>query len=473
MIKLRNYQEQLVQKIRAEIKNGHTKVLLQLPTGGGKTVIFTYIAKNAMERGNKVLVITDRQELQGQGARTFKELGVEPMLLTAQTKRLTDAGIYIAMSETIKRRIENPDYLDFVRSFDIVIVDEVHKQSFDRIYKYLTDSQFLLGVTATPYRLAPMTPLAEHFTSIIQGNQINELIQLGYLSDVTHYGVSIPEVDKIKLKGGEFDPKQTEQLYGEKRIYTGVIDNLNRISPSGKVLLFSATVAGSQKITHELNAAGIRAMHLDGETPKETRRQILADFKEGKFRVLCNVGVLTTGYDEASIDTVVLYRPTQSLPLFLQMCGRGSRIADGKKHFKILDFGENVKRHGYWDENRTWTLDLAKKPKKKGLDQTKICPSCGAIIKSGFRECPECGYKFLTMKNKKGIEVKVELVELTNKQIEVGNWSVAELEQIRKAKGYAQGWLLRKLGSYTRFQEYAELMGYAPGWVYINANRYL
>lgn len=473
MIKLRNYQEVLIQKIRVEIKKGHTRILLQLPTGGGKTVIFTYIAKSAIEKGNKVLVVTDRIELQDQGERTFQSLGVRPTLLTAQTRKLTDAGIYIAMSETIKRRIKKSDYLEFVRSFDIVIIDEAHKQSFDRLYNYLTDSQFLLGVTATPYRLHPMTPLSEHYSTIVQGDHIRDLIAAGYLSDVKHYGVQLPEIDKIPIKAGEFDAVKTEKLYGEKRIYTGVIANIQRLSPNGKILLFSATVAGSRKITDELNNAGLSAVHLDGETPKLERSVILRDFKNNVFQILCNVGVLTTGYDEASIDTIVLYRPTQSLPLFLQMCGRGSRISDEKKHFKILDFGENVKRHGFWDDNRIWSLELADKPNKKGLNKTKICPQCGAIVFSGLKECPECRFKFLTTKNKKGIEVRVELVELTKKEIDAKQRSVKELEEIRLAKGYAQGWLLHRLRTYADFQEYAGLMGYAPGWVYINANRYL
>lgn len=465
-MKLRDYQIKAINAIRLHFAAGKKRVLLQLPTGGGKTVIFTHMAFEATKKGNSVLVITDRTELLDQANRTFKLVGVHPQLLTAKTKQLEFGQMYIAMSETIKRRLIKLEYMMFLRQFGMIIIDEVHKQSFDRIYEYLGPEQYVIGVTATPYRFGKMTPLKNFYDEIVIGEQITDLIATGFLTKASHWGIPIEGLNKVKITAGEFDAREMGQIYNRPQLYSGVIENLRRIAPSGKALLFAATVENSKLITSELNQAGFTAMHLDADTPKDERKKILDSFAAGEFQVLCNVGILTTGYDEATIETIILYRATRSLPLFLQMCGRGSRIAPGKSQFNILDFGENVQRFGYWDDPRKWSLDLAKLPKKIGAELIKSCPKCNALIKANASECIECGYKFPVKKKKQDNPILVHLKNLRPSEIDAMQLGILELEQIRMAKGYKVGWVLNRLKSESELREYARLKNYKPGWVF-------
>lgn len=471
-ITLRDYQKTAIQNIRHEFNTGKKTVILQLPTGAGKTIIFTAISKQANEKGSTILVITDRKELLTQADGAFDKFGITPTLLTANTKTLKKAEIYIGMVETIKRRLTKPNYVDFVQSFSLIIIDESHKQSFDRLFEAITPFQYVIGATATPYRTGKMKPLKEYYDSIVIGEQITELITCNFLSPAVHYGVPIAGLDKVKITAGDFDQKQMGELYDAPELYGGVIENYKAHASGRKTLLFAATVRNSEIMAREFNSAGISAMHLDAETPKSEREAILEDFKNDKFMVLCNVGILTTGYDEPSVSCIITYRATRSLPLWLQMCGRGSRIYENKRDFIILDFGENAKRHGLWDEYRTWSLENAKPPKKQGMALVKDCPACGAMIPARSVTCPVCGFE-IPVKRKDESPIKVMLEKMTGRQINNFDWdSVYELEQARVAKGYKIGWVLHRLKSYQEFLEYEKIKNYKRGWAKFNYERY-
>lgn len=470
-MELREYQKKAIVKIREAFLNNQNAVILQLPTGGGKTVIFSEIAKQTASKGNSVLVITDRVELLKQAGGTFEKIGITANYLTSKTKQIEMGGIWVAMVETIKRRLHRKDYVAFVQSFDLIIIDEAHKQSFNRIFEAVNEKQRIIGATATPYRSGSMKPLKNYYDTVIVGEQIPELISTDFLSPAVHYGVPIKGINSIKITAGEFDQKQVEKLYDDATLYGGVIKNYVKHCNNKKALLFTASIANSVKLVAEFNKNGIDAIHIDGETPKPIREQILLDFKNGKYRVLSNVGVLTTGYDEPSIEVIITYRPTRSLPLWLQMCGRGSRIFEGKEAFIILDFGENTKRHGFWDAERTWTLDLVKPPKKKGIAPIKECPNCGALVPVNAQICEYCQHEFPQKKAKSPIEVVLE--KLTPGEINRADWNVYELEEIRKIKGYKVGWVLRRLKSRADFDDYARLKGYAKGWVFYQSKIYL
>ena len=419
-----------------------------------------------------MLVITDRKELLTQAGGTFEKFGMKADYLTAATKKLPDQQrLFVAMVETIKRRLSKPDYIEFMQNFSLIIIDEAHKQSFDRLFETITPFQYVIGATATPYRIGKMTPLSKHYDSIIIGNQINELIADGYLSPAMHYGVPIAGLNKVKITAGEFDAKETGKLYDDQVLYTGAVSNWKKYAHGRKTLLFASTVKNSMRMAQSFNSAGVSAMHLDAETPKEERENILSDFSAGKFDVLCNVGILTTGYDEPGVSCIITYRPTRSLPLWLQMCGRGSRIAPGKKDFIILDFGENTKRHGFWDASRHWSLENAKPPKKTGVAPIKECKNCGAFIPANASVCPFCGYEY-PKEVKPKTEVEVMLEQMTPTQINSADWDVYEMEQVRLARGYKPGWVLHRLRTYERFQQYAKLKGYKKGWVYHNYRAY-
>jgi superfamily II DNA or RNA helicase len=473
MIQLRDYQKTAKAAISAVFRMQKRRVILQLPTGAGKTIIFTDIAKSTSENGKKAIVFTDRKELLKQAGSSFEKFGLTPLYLNAEAKRVTDAGLYVAMIETMKRRIEKDEYAEFIQSFDLIIIDEAHKQNFDKIFEYLHPGQFVIGATATPYRDGKMKPLKNFYDEIIIGQQISQLIDTGYLCEAMHYGVPIAGLDKVKITRGDFDEKQMGKLYQNTQLFEGVINNYKKHCDGKKALLFCATVQNSISMTENLNAAGISAMHLDANTPKAERDQILSDFANNRFKVLSNVGILTTGYDQPDIEVIITYRATRSLPLWLQMCGRGSRLSPGKNDFIILDFGENTKRHGFWNDDRTWTLELAKPPKKKGAAPVKECKGCGALIHSNVVICQYCGHEHLKPVKKKNY-VEVMLERMTPAQIQKKtDWNVWELEEIRKAKGYKFGWILHRLKTLDDFKAYEQLKGYKKGWAQFNYKKYV
>ena len=470
-MELREYQKEILGKIRHEFAKGNNRVIAQLPTGAGKTVVFTEIAKRTIMRGNSVLVITNRKELLQQAGNTFKKFELMPEFLTSKTKILSSGHLYVGMSETIKRRLHRKDYVSFLNRFTLIIIDEVHLQNFDKLYETINNNQFLLGVTATPYRKGnKINPLSKFFDVLIEGIKIKQLIDLGYLSKPKVYGMPI-DLSKVKLKNGEFDPNEIDKLYEEKKVYAGVIDNYKRLTPNTKALLFSAKVETSLKICEKLNNAGISAKHIDATTKE--RDQILKEFTQNKFKILCNVGILTFGYDCPSVETIILYRATMSLPLYLQMCGRGSRIYPGKEHFNILDFGDNVKRFDFWHSERPWKLDLMSKPKKKGAAPIKQCPECEALIPANSQTCPECGFIFKNPEDEKPkIFAKLELLTYSEISRYAKTATVKELIEIQKTKGYNSYWVCHQLKTFKELQEYGEIKGYKKGWAYHNRKRF-
>jgi superfamily II DNA or RNA helicase len=174
---------------------------------------------------------------------------------------------------------------------------------------------------------------------------------------------------------------------------------------------------------------------------------------------------LNAGFDEPNIEVIILYRATKSISLFLQMCGRGSRVTESKKDFTILDFGNNVKRHGFWEQERQW--HLKKKKKKEGLAPVKDCPDCGAIIPTRLMECPECKHIFEKSQKEEEAELIVQLSKLNYQQIkdEVKTADFKKLEQIALAKGYKKTWIYYHLKTESDLINYAKYKGYHQNWI--------
>jgi superfamily II DNA or RNA helicase len=483
---LRPYQNDIINDIKKAFLQGKKSIIMQAATGAGKTVMFTYMAKNTLQKGNSVLIITDRKELLKQAGGTLSNFGLNPEYLTAKTKKITKGNLYVAMSETIKRRLSKPDYIDFVNDFNLIIIDECHKASFDKIFENINNNTFVIGASATPMRIGNQKELKEFYDCIINGIPINKLIEQKFLSRAKYYGISL-DFKKVKLKSGDFDPDELHKYMLDNKVFDGVIANYKQYANDTKALLFSASVKTSKLMCEMLNDAGIASMHVDANS--DDRDEILTAFENNEFKILCNVGILTTGYDCPDIETIILNRATTSLPLYLQMCGRGSRIAESKTHFNILDFGGNINRHDFWEVDRDWILTIKKRTKKEGEVPTKECPGCGALLYLNARECSECEFLFPARKCEKcnllnsaerthckkcGTELKdqeekkieVLLQSLNPKELQIKSYgfSVKELEAIRIAKDYKYGWVIHRLVTIERFKEYEKIRGYRNGW---------
>jgi superfamily II DNA or RNA helicase len=454
MINLRTYQLKEINDVRTEFIKGNTRVVLQAPTGSGKTCMFSFMVKEASARNKRCLILTNRIELLDQAGGTFERLGITYANITAKTKAIPTYLVLVAMVETIKRRaLARLDFQILLRSIDILIVDEVHIAAFDTIFTYLKPECYVIGVTATPIRVGKKH-LCDNFTALVQGPSISSLVVGGFLSKPKYFGVST-DLSTIKMKAGEFDEKDQERVFGETKVFEGLKENLARLAPGLKTMIFCPSVASSEKVAHDLGC-----LHIDGTMEPSNRDAILTQFETTPGAILTNCAITTTGYDCPSIECIVLYRATTSLPLYLQMIGRGSRVTETKREFLILDFGMNVQRFGYWHIDRTWSLKPpTKKSKKKDVFPIKFCPKCGAIVGVNVKTCDFCG--FIWEKTEKE-RVFAELQELTYSEVEkrMKGASLEEMEEIRIAKGYKIGYILHKLKTKEEFVEYGKLKGY-------------
>ena len=465
MIHLRKYQEKSISELRKNILNGFKKLILCAPTGAGKTIMFTYMVSRAIEKSKKCLIVTDRTELLTQAGGTLEKFGLKPIEIKPN-KRISSLNgcLYVGMAQTLKRRLKDEMYIEFLNSLDLIIFDEAHKQEFNDIMPYINQNTIVIGATATPYREGNQISLHEFYKDIIEVVTISELIEIGFLARPHTFGVKV-DLSKVRTKGGEYDQDQVAKVYDEVKMYHGVYENYIRLTPNKKAIIFASNVASSIQLVQEFKRKGLPIEHIDGTTPTAERKRILQWYRDTPNALISNVGILNAGFDEPNIDVVILYRATKSISLFLQMCGRGSRITETKKDFTILDFGNNVLRHGFWEQERQW--NLVKKKKKEGVAPVKDCPECFAIIPARVMKCSECGHEFQKSEKEEEAELIVELSKLSYGQIkdEIKTADFKKLEMIALAKGYRSNWVYFHLKTEKDLLDYAKYKGYHKKWV--------
>jgi superfamily II DNA or RNA helicase len=465
MIELRKYQNESISALRKNILNGIKKSILCAPTGSGKTIMFTYMISRAVDKGKKCLIVTDRTELLTQAGGTLENFNIRPIEIKPNKKLNSLNGvIYVGMAQTLKRRIKDQMYIDFLAGLDLIIFDEAHKQEFNDLMPYITEKTIVIGATATPHREGNQISLHEFYKDIVEVTTISELIELGFLAKPHTYGVKV-DLSKVKTKGGDYDQDQVAKVYDEVKMYHGVYENYTRLTPNKKGIIFASNIASSIQLVTDFKSRGLPIEHIDGNTPTGERKRILKWFKDTPNALISNVGILNAGFDEPNLEVVILYRATKSISLFLQMCGRGSRTTETKKDFTILDFGNNIQRHGFWEQTRQW--NLIKKKKKEGVAPVKDCPSCGAILPVSIMTCTECGYIFQKTEKEEEEDLIVELSKLSYQQIkdEILTADFKKLEQIALAKGYKKTWIYYHLKTELDLINYAKYKGYSNGWV--------
>jgi superfamily II DNA or RNA helicase len=465
MIELRKYQEKSISELRKNILNGYKKLILCAPTGAGKTIMFTYMVSRAVEKSKKCLIVTDRTELLTQAGGSLENFGLKPIEIKPNKRISSLNGIlYVGMAQTLKRRVKDKMYIDFLNSLDLIIFDEAHKQEFNDLMPYINKNATVIGATATPHREGNQISLHEFYKNIIEVTTISELIKDGFLAKPHTYGVKV-DLSNVRTKAGEYDQDQVAKIYDEVKMYHGVYENYIKLTPNKKGIIFASNIASSVQLVNDFKNKGLPIEHIDGNTPQGERKRILKWFKNTPNALISNVGILNAGFDEPNIEVVILYRATKSISLFLQMCGRGSRVTETKKDFTILDFGNNVQRHGFWEQERNW--DLKKKKKKEGVAPVKDCPKCSCILPARLMECPECNHIFEKTQKEEDEELIVELQKMTYQQIQdqIKTADFKKLEMIAKAKGYKLNWIYHNLKTKDDIIKYAEYKGYHKKWV--------
>lgn len=355
--KLYPFQEKTVKAIIDELdKNGSDfNLLFQLPTGGGKTVIFSEVAKCYIEKySKKVLILTHRIELSVQTSKQLSAIGIPNKVISSDVKKLNDDEdfpCYIAMVETLNNRLqENEKFIDGV---GLVIVDEAHYNSFRKIFQYYEGAN-ILGVTATPLSSNKALPLNDNYNKLLVGESIQSLIQGGYLSDAETFTYDV-NLHGLKIgNNGDFTVSSSETVYGNYFMQEKLLFAYEEVAIGSKTLIFNSGIETSMRVEETFKKRGYKIRHLDSTFSDKDRKEVLAWFKETKDAILSSVGILTTGFDEPTVETIILNRATRSLTLYHQMIGRGSRKLPNKSVFKLIDLGNNVRRFGLWQDYINW-----------------------------------------------------------------------------------------------------------------------
>ena len=353
---LYNYQKIAIEEIFQRFDNAADDyhLLYQLPTGGGKTVIFSEIVRRYISKFNKkVLVLTHRIELSKQTSNMLGEFGV-PNKIINSTANLDDQDNYhcfVAMVETLKNRLTD-DKLD-ISDIGLVIVDEAHYNSFTKIFKFFDDS-FILGVTATPLSSNIKLPMYENYKELYVGETIEHLIANHYLASANMYSYNVGLTSLEVGANGDYTVKSSEDLYTNVDMLSKLVSAYEETSKGKKTLIFNNGIHTSIQVFHAFKRAGYPIAHLDNTNTKKERDFILRWFKKTPNAIITSVSILTTGFDEPTIESIILNRATKSLTLYYQMIGRGSRILDNKKTFNVIDLGNNFHRFGAWGADLDW-----------------------------------------------------------------------------------------------------------------------
>ena len=423
-MKLRYYQRDAIDSLHHWFANrpAEDHALIVLPTAAGKTIIFSHFIKEILAKDPtaRFLVMAHRKELVEQAETKLKTVWPDAPVgvLAAGMKRFEiDSQILIASRDTLA----SPKRLDAVGSFDYMIIDEAHNvppSSHTRYKKIITtlsdrNPMKVMGCTATPYRMGQgyiYGNRKDHFfKGLAYSVSIPELIRNGFLCRLSAYAVNEDAIIDagavaLKFKNGDFKESELEKIaMVDDTILQVINDWIDNAYTKGRTatVFFCVSVLHAEKMTQCLKTYGIEAECVTGETPKDKREDVLKRFNAGSIHAICNVGVLTEGWDAPRADCVALLRPTQSVGLFVQMCGRGMRLHEEKDNCLLLDYGENVARHGCLDE-------IQPDQSAPARYHPKICSNCSAINLPSAKKCIECGQEFEGSKKFEELQTKKE-----------------------------------------------------------------
>jgi len=354
---LYDYQEEDLHTIFKYLEeNGdNSNLLYQLPTGGGKTVVFSEIAKRYIAKTNKkVIVLTHRIELSQQTSRMLNGFGVKNKIINSEVKEWQDQDefmCFVAMVETLNNRLQEERVE--INNIGLVIIDEAHYNSFRKLFKFFENS-VILGVTATPLSSNIKLPMKDNYKKLIVGESIESLIQKKFLAKASMYNYDV-SLQTLKLGiSGDYTVKSSDELYGNHNMLNKLVAAYHEIAKGTKTLIFNNGINTSRYVCETFKKAGYNIRHLDNKNNAAERKEILEWFRETPDAILTSVSILTTGFDEPSVETIILNRATRSLTLYFQMIGRGSRYLPQKEEFNVIDMGNNIARFGLWNAGIDW-----------------------------------------------------------------------------------------------------------------------
>ena len=397
MIEARGYQDEAVGSLRQSFANGNRRIVLQAPTGSGKTVIASHIIRGAEEKGKRIVFLAHRRELVMQCSNKLHDFDVKHGIIMSGEMPAEARMVQVASIQTLWARREKMS----LPKADIVVVDECHR-SLARTYQQIMDlypEALVLGLSATPAR-GDGRGLGHIYTDMVCGPSIKKLIEDGFLVPIRVFAPSRPDLTGVKVRMGDYVESELAQRMDRPELIGDIVENWARIAADRQTVVFATGVGHSIHLKERFRDAGVTCEHIDGKTPKDERDSILKRLADGSVQVVTNCMVLTEGWDCPAVSCAVMARPTKSLVLYLQMAGRIMRPAEGKRDAVIIDHSGAVHEHGFPDESVHWRLDTKGKKCKSETQEEReekqaqviTCDKCYAQY-VGKKSCPECGYE--------------------------------------------------------------------------------
>ncbi|MEA5092435.1 putative DNA repair helicase RadD [bioreactor metagenome] len=361
MINLRDYQVSMIDDLEYEYKKGTRCVCMVGPCGCGKTILVAWMAAATALNNRRVLFLVHRQELIDQSSETFTAMNITHGIIATKQPKQYERMVQIGSVQTVVRRLGE------IPAPEFIIIDECH-HVLANTYRKILDrypSAHVLGVTATPERMGGHG-LGDVFQSMTIGPSVKQLISWGNLAPFDLYAPpSKFDASQLRVKFGDYVREDLQLAMDDNTIIGDLIESYHKYAEGLKAICYCVSLQHSEHVARSFREAGIAAQHIDGETPKQLREQIIKDFRSGRVRILCNVDLISEGFDVPSAGAVILARPTQSLTLFIQQAMRAMRPDENNpdKRAIIIDHVGNVFRHGMPDEDRDWSLESKKKRK--------------------------------------------------------------------------------------------------------------
>ena len=408
---LRPYQQYIILQARHLIRQGARSILIQSPTGSGKTALTAHMLGTSSSKGIQSFFICHRVELIRQSMQTFDAVGIPFGVEAAGFPPDRRQLVQICSIQSLARR------LDKVKTPKLIVWDEcthIASKSWAAVHKHYSDA-IHIGLTATPQRLDGKG-LGDWFTHMVQGPSVSELIKQGYLSPYKAYAPSTVDTSGLHIRMGDYAKDELAKVMDKPTITGDAVSHYKKLAMGKRAIVFCASIDHSHHVVSQFRAAGIPSEHVDGETDRHVRAEAMKRFQQGQTWVISNVDLFSEGVDVPAMEAVIMLRPTASLSLCLQQMGRGLRPSEGKTAI-ILDHVGNLHRHGLPDDDREWTLEGRGKSKQgQSATPVRTCPKCFAVVKAAVTKCQYCGYVF-EVEGREVEEREGELVEVDPEQL--------------------------------------------------------
>jgi len=415
MLTLRPDQEEALENVRAHLRRGKRRVLLQAPTGFGKTVVASTMAKTAVEKGKRVWMLTHRRELVRQVSKAFTKCELPHGIVSAGYPSNRFHAAQVCSIPTLVNR------LDMYQAPDVIIFDEAHHISAGSWAKIAQEfpNAVHIGLSATPIRLDGVG-LGEFFDELVEGPPVKWLIENGALAP---YRLLAPasnlNLSNVHKTAGDYNRRELDEAIASSTITGDAVEHYTKHALGTKALMFHVSIARSMEAVERFRAAGISAEHVDGETDSAVRDSAIDRFENGDLQVISNVGLFGEGTDIAGVQTLIDCAPSMSLGSVMQRWGRVLRPAPGKVALILDHAGNSGEKHGYPDTPRSWTLEGRTKRKKKDPEDVTLrrCPVCMATLMGYVAKCDACGHVF-EREGREVEEVAGELIEVIDPKVE-------------------------------------------------------